>query len=830
MMSFSSALPRIARPLVTAAAVTLSVALVPDRVAAQAPEGYQVPAAGLAALVDAPVTPAVSLSPDQSVMLLMERPALPSIVEVSAPELRLAGIRINPRTNGPSRARPYTDLELRTLDGESRRVLGLPAGASIRNVEWAPDGSHVAFTHDAEGGIELWVAEVETARARRLLGAPVNDVYFGSPYEWVSGGRTLIVRAIPEGRGEAPAAPVVPSGPVIQETTGEAAPARTYQDLLTDAHDETLFEHYATSQLLRVDLDGSVLSLGEPMLVASAEPSPDGAYLLVEATHRPFSYLVPAYRFPNRIEVWDMDGNLVRQVADLPLAENVPTAFGSVPTGVRSISWRGDMPATLYWTEALDGGDARAEAEARDRVFTLAAPFEGAPAAIATLPLRYAGVMWSTEGFALVSESWFSTRQRRIYVIDPDDPSEMRLLFDLSTEDRYNDPGFPMTRATDQGTRVLLTADDGETLFLRGQGASPEGNRPFLRRLDLASGETQELFRSEAPYYESPVAVIDPERMLLMTSRETNDEPPNYYVRDLEAGTVTAVTDFPHPYPELAAIKKEPMQYQRDDGVPLTATLYLPAGYDATRDGPLPAVVWAYPREFKSADAAGQRTDSPHQFKRVSYWGAVPWVTRGYAVIDNASMPVVGEGEDEPNDTFRDQLVANARAAIDEGVRRGVVDPERVAIGGHSYGAFMTANLLAHSDLFRAGVARSGAYNRTLTPFGFQREERLFWEAPEIYFYMSPFMHAEKVDEPILLIHGEADNNSGTFPIQSIRFYNAIKGLGGTARLVLLPAESHGYVARESILHMLWETDSWLEKYVKNATPREKVTAQGQGG
>ncbi len=830
MILFSRSISRFARTLVTAAAVTWSVALVPDRVAAQAPEAYQVPAAGLAALVDAPVTPAVSLSPDQSVMLLMERPALPSIAEVSAPELRLAGIRINPRTNGPSRARPYTDLELRTLDGESRRILGLPAGASIRNVSWAPDGRHVAFTHDADGRIELWVAEVETARARRLLDTPVNDVYFGSPYEWVSDGRTLIVRAIPEGRGEAPAAPMVPSGPVIQETTGEAAPARTYQDLLTDAHDEALFEHYGTSQLLRVDLDGSVLSLGEPMLVASAEPSPDGAYLLVEATHRPFSYLVPAYRFPNRIEVWDMDGNLVRQVADLPLAENVPTAFGSVPTGVRSISWRGDMPATLYWTEALDGGDARAEAEARDRVFTLAAPFEGAPAAIATLPLRSAGVMWSTEGFALVSESWFSTRQRRIYVIDPDDPSEMRLLFDLSTEDRYNDPGFPMTRATDQGTRVLLTADDGETLFLRGQGASPEGNRPFLRRLDLASGETQELFRSEAPYYESPVAVIDPEGVLLMTSRETNDEPPNYYVRDLEAGTVTAVTDFPHPYPELAAIKKEPMQYQRDDGVPLTATLYLPAGYDATRDGPLPAFVWAYPREFKSADAAGQRTDSPHQFKRVSYWGAVPWVTRGYAVIDNASMPVVGEGEDEPNDTFRDQLVANARAAIDEGVRRGVVDPERVAIGGHSYGAFMTANLLAHSDLFRAGVARSGAYNRTLTPFGFQREERLFWEAPEIYFYMSPFMHAEKVDEPILLIHGEADNNSGTFPIQSIRFYNAIKGLGGTARLVLLPAESHGYVARESILHMLWETDSWLEKYVKNATPREKVTAQGQGG
>jgi dipeptidyl aminopeptidase/acylaminoacyl peptidase len=366
-----------------------------------------------------------------------------------------------------------------------------------------------------------------------------------------------------------------------------------------------------------------------------------------------------------------------------------------------------------------------------------------------------------------------------------------------------------------------MTADNGETVYLSGLGASPEGNRPFVRRMNLGTGRTEEVFRSEAPYYEIPIDFLDVDRGLLLTRRETNDDPPNYYLRDLNAGTVEALTDFPHPYSQFADIQKEAIQYQRDDGVTLTATLYLPAGYDAERDGPLPAFIWAYPVEFKSADAAGQRTDSPYQFKRVSYQGAVPWVARGYAILDDASMPIVGEGDEEPNDSFREQLVSNARAAIDEGVRRGVVDPNRVAVGGHSYGAFMTANLLAHSDLFAAGIARSGAYNRTLTPFGFQREERLFWEAPDIYFGMSPFMHADKVNEPILLIHGEADNNSGTFPIQSQRFYNAIKGLGGIARLVLLPAESHGYASRESIMHMLWEMDSWLEKYVKLAGSTE---------
>ena len=784
---------------------------------------YQTPPSALAALVDAPPTPDVRLGPDRTRMLLLHRPGLPGIAELAEPELRLAGLRINPANNGPSRARSANALSLQPLEGgaEVREVTGLPEDARIRNEAWSPDGRHVAFTLDRPDRIDLFVLDVQTAEARQLTDRAVNDAFGSSPFRWVDSA-TVVLRAVPEDRGAAPEEQRVPEGPTVQENRGAEAPARTYQDLLEDAHDEALFEHYFESELVKVGLDGQTEGLDLRGLVANAAPSPDGRYLLVERVHRPFSYLVPAYRFPNRITVHAADGALVREVADLPLAEDVPLGFGSVPTGVRSIGWRDDAPAALHWAEAQDEGDIQAEADVRDQLFLLEAPFEDDPVAFATLPLRYSGVWWSEGAFAIVQEYLWQDRTRRVYVVRPDEPdAEPELLFDVSFEDRYNDPGYPVTVPNAYGRDVVAVADEGGSVFLTGQGASPEGNRPFLRKLDLETGETEELFRSEAPYYERVVETVNLAEREVLTLRESPTERPNYYLRDLDGGEAVQVTAFPHPYPELADVQKETVQYERADGVPLTATLYLPPGYDAERDGPLPTLVWAYPREFKSADAAGQRTDSPYQFTWVSYWGAVPFVTRGYAVLDDAAMPVVGEGEEEPNDAFREQLIAGAEAAIQEGVRRGAVDPERVAIGGHSYGAFMTANLLAHSDLFRAGIARSGAYNRTLTPFGFQAEERTLWEAPEVYFAMSPFMHAEKVEAPLLMIHGDADNNSGTFPMQSERYFNALKGMGKTARLVMLPHESHGYRARESVLHMLWEQDRWLEEHVKAAAPRE---------
>lgn len=802
------------------AAVCLAASLL--TVSAQEPATYQVPPASIRAIAEAAPTPRVLVDPTRELLLVIGSPAMPSIAELSEPEYRLAGIRLNPATNARSRRRTGDSLTLvRIDDGSEKPITGLPASARIDDAHFSPDGATVAFSNTTDDSVDLWVADVATGEARRLLEG-LNGVYWGSPFAWLSDSDTLVAKVVPAGRGDAPSLSNVPTGPVIQETTGDSAPARTYQDLLASPHDAALFAHYLQAQIVTISLDGLRADLGSPDPISRVEPSPDGKLFLVETLEKPFSFLVPAYRFPHRVEVLGTNGRVVQEVARLPLAENVPIGRNAVPTGPRSFGWRADADATVWWVEAQDGGDPSREAELRDKLYTWDAPFTSEPSELASLPYRFRDVYWGDDGRAIVREWWWQSRQERLTLVAPASPEEpAKELFAYSYEDRYHAPGIPLMSSTPRGTEVLLM--DRGRIFLTAEGASPEGNRPFVDALDLRTLDSERRFHSESPYYEYPVVWLDPAKGLLLTRRESQTEPPNYFAHDVDTHEARALTQFPDPYPQLAGVTRELIRYQRDDGVQLTATLYLPAGYQPS-DGRLPLLVWAYPREYKSAAAAAQVRDSPHRFSRVNWGSPLYWLTRGYAVMEGATMPIVGEGDAEPNDTYVQQLVASAQAAVDEAVRRGVADPDRVGIGGHSYGAFMTANLLAHSDIFRAGIARSGAYNRSLTPFGFQSEQRTFWQAPEIYFAMSPFMHADHVNEPILLIHGEADNNSGTFPIQSRRFFAALKGHGATARLVMLPNESHGYSASESVLHTLWEMDEWLERYVKKAPPREKTS------
>lgn len=774
---------------------------------------YQRPVATIESLSNAVPTPLMRLSPDRQWAVFLGRPGFPGIDEISKPELRLAGVRIDPSLYCNSRQTLYNSLEFRLVASNGTvPIIGLPSVLRFTGFSFSPQGKYAAFVQHTSTSLELWVVDLQSKQAKKLTNKPIHDILIG--YEWLSDESGLLFSTVAQKAGAVPQAPAVPGGPIVVENLGKKAPSRTYQDLLKNTYDESLFTFYMSCKvwkhLLAKGYDEQVLPQA---LYDRVAPSPDAAHLLVQEIRKPYSYLVPYNRFPKSVYITDLTGKKVADVVQTPLLDDIPTAFNAVEKGPRGMYWRADRPSSLYYFVTLDSGNPKLDVEQRDALYVWDAPWKTPARQIATTPLRATSVLWCNDTVAFVNENWWANRKTRTYMIDPNGKRPQRILFDRSSEDRYADPGTPLMMPNKAGFSVVYLSPKGE-VWLNGAGASQEGDYPFLDKLHLNSGKSQRMWRCEKGYYEYLISFLDPEKGTYITSRESKTEQPNMYLRTIGSKRLTPFTKYPNPYPSLAGATKQVLQFKRADSVDLSADLYVPAGYTKAQ-GPLPTLIWAYPREYKSSGTASQVRGSQHTFVRISWASPLYWVTRGYAVMDNASMPIVGEGNKEPNDTFLPQLIENARAIIRYGASMGVVDSLRVAVGGHSYGAFMTANLLAHSELFKAGIARSGAYNRTLTPFGFQSEERTYWEVPDVYHSMSPYAFAHRVKTPLLLIHGEADNNPGTFPLQSERLYNAIKGHGGTTRYVVLPSESHSYAAEESILHMLWEMDRWLEQYVK---------------
>jgi dipeptidyl aminopeptidase/acylaminoacyl peptidase len=790
---------------------------------------YQVPPREIVDVLDAAPLPAASVSPSRHVVALLERPSMPSIGDLAQPMHRVAGLRINPRTNGLHRTQTLRAITLVNVADGTDVTVTLPPSPKLSWIGFSPDGARFAFTQTRDAGIELWMGDAATGQAKAISTATLNGVW-GTPCEWLADSTALLCRFVPPSRGPEPPAPDVPSGPNVQENLGTRAPVRTYRDLLTSAHDEALFEHYATSLLAIVDAaSGARRPVGPAGLYETAMASPNGEYVLVTKLKRPFSRLVPAEDFAKDVEIWNRRGDLVRRVASLPIADTVPN--NGVLPGPRSYAWHATAPATIAWAEALDGGDPKAAVPHRDRLVSLPAPFKGEPRELMKTEYRFRSIKWTDAGVALVLEFDRPRRWNRTWVIEASGGTP-RKLWDVSAEDRYADPGTPVVRPASPHAAIIQS---GDAIYTTSEGGSPQGDRPVLRRVNILTGQAEPLFQSDPASYEAVVALLADDGSALLTRRETPADPPNFYVRQPGASP-RAITAFADPAPQLQGITKQLLTYKRSDGVQLSATLYLPPGYrppgtaGATEAGSartgerLPMLLWAYPREFTDPKMASQVIGSPYRFPLIN-WSSLHllFLMQGYAVLDNPAMPVVGTGE-TANDNYVEQLVASAQAAVDTVVNMGVVDRDRIVAGGHSYGAFMTANLLAHSDIFRAGIARSGAYNRSLTPFGFQNESRTFWEATTVYTRMSPFWYAHKVNEPILLTHGEADDNSGTFPIQTERFYMALKGHGATVRYVTFPHEAHGYQARESVLHTVAEMLNWADKYAKNAGPRTTPT------
>lgn len=780
--------------------------------------GYQTPPAVINDLIDAPLAPSVILDSKGENVVLLYRNAYKTIRELSETEMRLGGLRINPVTNIGSRVTFYNNIKVKgAFDKEIRAVKGMPDQPKLAYFNWSPDQTKMAFTNTISTGVEIWMLDIATATASKLTDATAN-ANLGNPIAWFADGKSLLVKMLPPDRESLiNTATAVPTGPTVTVSSGAKAQNRTYQDLLKNPVDEHNFEQLAKSEIYRVGLDGTATKWMSTGMYRQMSFSPDGKYVLLTRTKKPFSYIVTYSRFAFETSIFSSEGALVKLLVDNSVEEVRPKGFMSTTKEKRRFSWRADKPATIVWAQALDEGDPAREVAYHDEVFELPAPFTGNERSLLKLKNRYSYIQWGDDSRAIAFDSWFDNRNTKTYVFNPsDNTSEPKILFDRNYQDRYSDPGDFISRKNEFNRSVL--AMDGSAVYLMGDGYTESGQFPFVDRLDLSSNKKRRLYQSA--YTDKKETLIDAINMAkgeILVRIESPTEYPNYYARDIgKKNALKPITAFENPFKSMQKVHKEVISYKREDGLDLSGTLYLPVGYDKEKKEKMPMLLWAYPVEYKDKSSAGQNTTNPNEFIYPWYGSPVFWVTRGFVVLDDAAFPIVGEGDEQPNDTFREQLVANGKAAIDAVDALGYIDRSRVAVGGHSYGAFMVANLLSHSNLFAAGIARSGAYNRTLTPFGFQREERSYWEAPEVYYSMSPFMHADKMKTPLLLIHGEADNNSGTYPMQSERYFNALKGLGGPARLVMLPRESHGYRAVESIKHVLWEQDQWLEQHVKN--------------
>lgn len=780
---------------------------------------FQKPSQEILQLADFERAPSVSMTSDKKWMVLSYRNTYKNLNDLNQDELRLGGLRINPNTNISSTATFINNLKVKKVnDKNETSVKGIPADANISNLSWSPDESKLAFTNTTTTGNELWILDLQSATAKKLTDAVLN-ANLGNPITWSKNNQELLVKVIPANKAELiNANKSIPNGPIVSEAAaGVAAQNRTYQDLLKNKTDEANFETIITSELYLVDLNGNKKLFKKADMYAGEVFSPDGNYILLTTIQKPFSYVVPLNRFPMKTVAYKATGEEVAVVNDVALNEVLPKGFMAVREGKRSMSWRADQPATLFFVEALDGGDPAKEVSHRDALYTWEAPFTNAPELLTQTPQRFGGISWGDTHTAIVYDQWYDTRNMKTYVFNPSKKDDLKLVWDRNYQDIYSDPGDFQTKKNQFGRHTLQI--DNNKLFLIGEGHTKEGQFPFIDEFDLATLKTKRMYQSNyKDQIESISEIIDIKKGEILVNIQSKNDYPNYYFRNIKNKKgLQQITHNKNPFESIKNVSKEVVKYKRKDGVELSGTLYLPAGFNKSNPKEkLPLLIWAYPAEYKDKNSAGQSSANPNEFTFPYYGSFVYWAAKGYAVLDDAAFPIIGEGDQEPNDTFIEQLTLNAEAAIDAIDQLGYIDRTKVGVGGHSYGAFMTANLLSHTDLFACGIARSGAYNRTLTPFGFQSEQRNYWEATNVYNTMSPFMNAEKMKTPMLLVHGEADNNPGTFTLQTERYFQALKGLGAPVRMVILPKESHSYVAKENILHLLWEQEQFLDKHLKN--------------
>ncbi|MDB5120576.1 MAG: aminoacyl peptidase [Sphingobacteriales bacterium] len=769
---------------------------------------YQKPSQTIIDLVDAPILPKAIFSSNGEWMLLLQPQGLISANEALKPEIKIAGLFIDPSINSVSVDTFYTDIKLKSVNKEEEYILtGLPESLLASEIRWSPDDSKIAFCNTTNSGIELWIADLRTFTAKRLTDQYLNKTV-GNTYCWEPESKSLIAKFITADRGKVPPITAKISGPITFDNSAKLTSSTNNDNLNSAQYGKSEFSYYLISQLITVDMDGKTSNFYNSGIIKSFDFSPDGKYILIE-TIKKYIPGVPINQLPYSAEILSSKGSVVKKIFDAPLADNLVNNYDAVPKGPRQIGWRTDKPASLYWIEAQDFGDPNLLVSLRDAIYTLDAPFKVNKIKIADCYLRFKSIIWNNDNLAIVTERWWKTRAERRVYIKPADPTFRINLVDRYFDDTYSDPGQLVITKNEYNRPSLLTED--ANVFYIGYGGSVEGERPYLMKFNIETKITDTLFHSKAPYYERPLFFNN--KHFVITSREAIDSVPNYYRVKLPTLGSKQLTDFSDPYPNLIGIKNQRLSYQRPDGVPINGILYLPASYTRAK-GTLPLIVWACPKEYKTKTAAGTVKGSVYQFPKLDQNSPLYWLTKGYAVFDKMEMPIIGESQDEPYDTYLEQLRFNTEPAIKKLIENGIADPKRIAITGNDNGGDMAAVLLATTKLFTTGIAYNGIYNYTYSPFGFNSEQRTFWQVPELYSKLSALSLADKIKAPILLLSAINDLNE-TMSLQAYSFYTALKGNSVSTRLSVVPTNSKYELSRESILHILWEKERWLEKNLK---------------
>lgn len=799
---------------------------------------YKSPPQAVIDVIDAPRPPVEFPSPDHQWLLIAQDNDIRSIEELARPFIKFAGLRVDPRSNSQVQSRFFAAPFLLGLVDGSRRPIQLPSAAKLGVPIWSNDSQFVALPFYTDTGVELWVVDSKTGIAKDMTGPIINATLIlgyrqinraRSPLNlrWAPDNQHILAFRTLPGRGNPPTAALIPVGPTEMFTANNFSQERNWEDLSKTSFDHELFDYYCTSQLVEINvITGEQKRIGRPGIYSAApEISPDGNYILIQRVKRPYSFWVRYREFGSSVEIWNRHGELIKILADLPSTDEVTP--GKKRRNLTNLEWQAHKSATLVWIESGNADRKTANTSDKNQLMRLSAPFTGNDAVIARSSLGFDHLTWlDQEDCALITEvtgkrQWKISKTSVLNIAKPEQPA--RLLYQYADEDRDAHPGSIVERWTPKGERVAVQS--GSWLYLAGDGGTPQGDNPFLDELNLETNEKRRLFLSSEGSYETFISFAGTSRSQIVISHETQISPRGFKLLDLTTRKTKPLVNSSHPYPLLRGITKQLITYTRDDGLPLSGMLYLPSTY--RRGTRLPLVIWSYPTEYVDRRIAGQVRFAVNSFTSLrggvlgdngGEGGAASarlFATQGYAVLFMAEMPIVGKGK-EQNETYLKQLVASAQAAIKKLDEMGIADPKRVGIAGHSYGGFSSANLLANSDLFAAGIARSGSHNRTMDPWGFHAESGTVWEAPELFLSVSPFFQADKIKAPLLLIHGEEDDSQASKTFQSYRMFHALRGLGSVSKLVLLPRENHAYSARESILHVSAEMIEWFDRYVKN--------------